>query len=401
MLEQIIFRNFKSYKEETILSFIPADIKEHSEELIEKNDGYELLPVAVLYGPNGGGKSNVLESIVYLRSRIMRPIFLMQGKLKEKDNDEKTIYSEHTFKFDEHSNCMPTLFKLLFSVHGRRYFYELEVECDGKILHELLGVDQFEGENLYSLFERKGKDISISEELAIPKLDNINAYMPFLSYVKCNYDNDVITDVVNWFDNICILDFNNPFRETYLKFFNNDKKKRMIVRLLNAMDINISDILIDYTPQKTIKQVYTIRKVGKEQKRLKIEEESGGTRKLFSFLPELLTALSSGSLVVADELDAKLHPKLLERIIRLFTDMDNNKRGAQLLMTSHDLVTMNLDVFRRDEIWFAASDDNFSSHLYSLVEFKMDKNSNIVQDYLTGRYGADPYFRQMVSFKEW
>ena len=68
----------------------------------------------------------------------------------------------------------------------------------------------------------------------------------------------------------------------------------------------------------------------------------------------LMTALERGGTVVVDELDAKLHPKLLRYVILLFKDPGVNKSGAQLIFSSQDVSTMRNDVFRRDEIWFAA-----------------------------------------------
>ena len=89
-------------------------------------------------------------------------------------------------------------------------------------------------------------------------------------------------------------------------------------------------------------------------------------KKLFTMIPFILLALQQGRLVIVDELDAKLHPKLLRYIISLFKNTKINKYGAQLLFTSHDLTTMNNKVFRRDEIWFAALNELKSSEIYSL-----------------------------------
>ena len=104
-----------------------------------------------------------------------------------------------------------------------------------------------------------------------------------------------------------------------------------------------------------VKNIYTkhILENG-SQKELRFEEESSGTRKIFSILPVILNVIKSGNLLVIDELDAKLHPVLLQRIIEMFTNPMINTKGAQLLFTSHDLTTMNNKVFRRDEIWFSA-----------------------------------------------
>ena len=103
---------------------------------------------------------------------------------------------------------------------------------------------------------------------------------------------------------------------------------------------------------------------------LPFSSESDGTRKLFAALPVILMALKEGRLVIVDELDAKLHPKLLRYVIRLITNPEINRKGAQLLFTSHDISTMKNSIFRRDEIWFAALDSDNSSERYSLSELR-------------------------------
>jgi hypothetical protein len=134
-------------------------------------------------------------------------------------------------------------------------------------------------------------------------------------------------------------------------------------------------------------------------------EESSGTRKMFSILPVLLKGIDKGTLFVIDELDAKLHPALLRAVIELFTDPSINKRGAQLLFTSHDMTTMSNEVFRRDEIWFSAINGFNESVLYSLVDFKKEngdkprKDENYNKQYLEGRYGADPYMRRLQNWE--
>ena len=101
-------------------------------------------------------------------------------------------------------------------------------------------------------------------------------------------------------------------------------------------------------------------------------------------------------MVIIDELDAKLHPKLLKYVISLFKNKELNKYGAQLLFTSHDMYTLRNTVFRRDEIWFTQKSDQGVSELYSLADFKGENGDKIRKDeayaknYLLGRYGAIP-----------
>lgn len=80
--------------------------------------------------------------------------------------------------------------------------------------------------------------------------------------------------------------------------------------------------------------------------------------------------------VIADEMDAKLHPKLFRYIIELFTNPETNRNGAQLLLTSHDITTMIPEVFRRDEIWFlmhCGESVPFFIHWYHLKSLMVQK----------------------------
>lgn len=110
--------------------------------------------------------------------------------------------------------------------------------------------------------------------------------------------------------------------------------------------------------------------------------------------------------MVADELDAKLHPKLLKCIIGLFTNRNTNKWGAQLLLTSHDITSMTAEVFRRDEIWFCAKNPENASMLYALTTFRKKNGTRPRNDeiygkqYMEGRYGADPYIRQILDWED-
>ena len=134
-----------------------------------------------------------------------------------------------------------------------------------------------------------------------------------------------------------------------------------------------------------------------------IAHESDGTKKLIAALPAILIALSDGRLVIIDELDAKLHPKLLKYTILIFKNPVLNTKGAQLLFTSHDMATMKNSVFRRDEIWFAAENKEHVSEIYSLYDIRKEDNERVNstaafdKQYMEGRYGADPYLQNIME----
>ena len=230
----------------------------------------------------------------------------------------------------------------------------------------------------------------------------VNPRMPYLSFLAINYNLDVITDVMTWFESCIVQSYAIPEVDNRVLLVDEEKTKRRIITVLNDLDIDICD----YRYNAEERQLYTGRMVDGEYYELPFAVESDGTKKLLAALPILLLALQEGRLVVVDELDAKLHPKLLRYIIKLFKNPDYNKLGAQLIFTSHDLTTMKNTVFRRDEIWFAALDDKHESEIYSLYDVRDEDdrhvNSTAAYDkqYMEGRYGADPYLQNMLG-GEW
>jgi AAA15 family ATPase/GTPase len=120
-------------------------------------------------------------------------------------------------------------------------------------------------------------------------------------------------------------------------------------------------------------------------------EESQGTLHLFFMSSHLKQAFESGKTIVVDEFDAGLHPLLLEEIVRMFHNPSINSGNAQLVFTTHAISLLDLDVFRRDQIFFTDKDSGTaSSELYSLDEFSVRKSENIHKGYVYGRYGAVP-----------
>jgi uncharacterized protein len=121
------------------------------------------------------------------------------------------------------------------------------------------------------------------------------------------------------------------------------------------------------------------------------EHESEGTKKLISLSGPLVDTLQRGRILIVDELDARLHPLLTQKIIRLFNDPRSNPNHAQLIFATHDTNLLDNHLLRRDQIWFTEKDRQGASHLYSLADFKVRNDASFEKDYIQGRFGAIPY----------
>lgn len=218
-------------------------------------------------------------------------------------------------------------------------------------------------------------------------------------FLAINYDIPAITEAMQWFEGCIIQNYARPSVDATVSFLRTADTKKALIEALNDMDIDITDFRLDEQSHR----LYTMRRISATSYELSFDEESDGTQKLITALPVLLLALSEGRMVIIDELDAKLHPKLLRYVIQMFQNREINRHGAQLLFTSHDMYTMKNTVFRRDEIWFAAENHAYESELYSLYEIRGEDHQHIKntaaydKQYMEGRYGADPYLSNFPS----
>ena len=402
MLCQFTVKNYKSIRDEVTFDMQAAAISEHEDRVIKDKDGEQFLPVSAIYGPNGGGKSNVLEALHTLAAKILRPLYATG------DNDDRVFFQKklliEPFAFSEETKKAPTEFEIFFRTGTAEYRYILHVKRD-IVIYESLDRIKLDTRRRSALFERD-KDIMLKGIFSKLKIsDELSATLPLLSYLGITYKkNEVVKDVLEWFEyGIEFLNYGNPIEELRMAVSNSEEVKQLMLEMIQEMDLDIVDFRVVEDENDRI-DVYTKHMLEEYEAELNLSEESSGTKKLFGLMPFIADSLLKGTTLVIDELDAKIHPVLLRHIIMMFNDMDINKKKSQLIFTSHDLSTMNSEVFRRDEIWFAAKGNAQNSNLYSLVEFKNEKGESVRKDakfdkqYLEGKYGADPYLRRIIDW---
>ena len=403
MLCQFTVKNFKSIRDEVTFDMQAAAISEHEDRIIKDVDEELYLPVSAVYGPNGGGKSNVLEALHSLVTKVLRPLYATSNNEEIAMKMKKLVIEP--FAFDEETRNEPTEFELFFRTEMAEYRYELTVKKE-VIEYERLDRIKLETGRRSALFERDEDEITLKGAFARLKTsDELSDTLPLLSYLGITYSkNEVVQDVLDWFDEeIDFLNYGNPMQELRMAISKSEDVKRLMLQMIQEMDLDIVDFRVEEKENDRI-EVFTKHVVDEYEAELNLFDESSGTKKLFGLLPFIAKSLLRGTTLVIDELDAKIHPVLLKYLIMTFSNMEKNKKGAQLIFTSHDLSTMNSEVFRRDEIWFVAKGNRQNSKLYSLVEFKNKKGESVRKDakfdkqYLEGKYGADPYLRKIIDW---
>lgn len=404
MLCQFTVKNYKSIRDEVTFDMQATAISEHEDRVIRDYDGEVYLPVSAVYGPNGGGKSNVLEALNTLVAKILRPLYATA------DNEERAFLHKRIivepFAFSEESKNNPTEFEIFFRTNLAEYRYILHVKRD-IVVYESLDRVKLDTGRRSALFERQEKEIELKGAFARLKVsEDLSRTLTLLSYLGIAYrENAVVKDVLGWFEyGIDFLNYGNPMQELRMAVANSDEVKHIMLDMIQEMDLDIVDFRVGEKENDLI-EVYTKHSVDGYETELNLSDESSGTKKLFGLLPFIAASLLTGTVLIIDELDAKIHPVLLRHIIMMFNDMSINRHKAQLIFTSHDLSTMNSEVFRRDEIWFVAKGNAQNSKLYSLVEFKNEKGESVRKDakfdkqYLEGKYGADPCTKNIIDWE--
>ena len=402
MLCQFTVKNYKSIRDEVTFDMQAAAISEQEDKIIKDKDREQFLPVSAIYGPNGGGKSNVLEALHTLAAKVLRPLYAA-GTSEERIFLQKKLIIE-PFAFSEETKDQPTEFEVFFRTESAEYRYILHVKKD-VVVYENLERVKLDTKRRSALFERHEEIVLKGVFSKLKISDELSAALPLLSYLGITYKkNEVVKDVLEWFEyGIRFLNYGNPMEELSMAVSASEDVKQLMLDMIQEMDLDIVDFRAVKDENDKI-NVYTKHMADGYEAELNLLEESSGTRKLFGLMPFIAVSLLTGTVLVIDELDAKIHPVLLRHIIMMFSDMSINKKKAQLIFTSHDLSTMNSEVFRRDEIWFVAKGNAQNSKLYSLVEFKNEKGESVRKDakfdkqYLEGKYGADPYLRRIIDW---
>ena len=395
----------------------------HEESLIHSEDGISILPVALLFGANASGKSNILRAFGTMKHVVLNSVRL---------NPDDTLEEYEPFLLDEESRNNSTELEAEFIIKGEwgiEHHYRYGLAFSETLISEEW-LYRYDGDSETKLFSRDRDKVQVNET-AFPegkgKEDTLNSNRLFLSLIA-QLNGTQSKEIISWFDggkfvtasqieeyrivtssllnykkNLIVLDDIVEFIDMALTFLSNIDMgitelsiKEESVALPKELPEEIKKVL--YQDGETSLNIYSTHNryskkgeiIGKEVFSTE-HNESEGTQKITELLGLIFLILWGGKLLVIDELDAKLHPLLTRAIIQLFTNPKTNPHGAQLVFTTHDTNQLHLDYVRRDEIWFTEKSPVEATELYSHIEFKdFDPSMDITEQYVNGRYGAIP-----------
>lgn len=398
---------------------------------------------AAIYGANASGKTNFIEAIEFARNLVLNF-----------ENVEKSNLAAFQNKFVKGRKSR---FSFDFKIDEKIYEYGFEI-TPSEVVSEWLKSTNLNGKREKILFERDGQKISQDQEIAkiVKKQKDLDFYkyvkkavgVNQLFLVRLNADSveGEIKEILDWFKKIAFVrEFNRSayFKQSELSDFA-DKILREVDRHVEKVLFRESDVItkpsdISGLPTAIAERIFNrlvemfksskkassvvfgneqgaqvyldINKSGEVRqleillqrngKEFRLEQESDGIRKIFDLIPMLLASDPKNSsrqgaqtIFIVDEIERSLHPFIAKKLIKVFFESGKNCE-TQLIFTTHDTNLLDLDLMRKDEIWFAEKDKNLNTHFISLAEFKNIREDLVVsRGYLQGRFGGVPFVKK-------
>lgn len=417
MIIKYSITNFLSIKLTETIDFRAHPLKREIKPL-----KYKILPVIALYGPNGGGKSSIIESMWYLFRFIKEPGFEQHFFYPSFD-----FIRNRTDSLSNHDNSISWSIELL-SKTNKVFKYELSANQNFINYEKLSFYESINSKKEEIIFERKNtinskNEISTTTNL-IDELKNSNLNLDIVSpittiikFLSSLVKNELINDFVDEIKRVIFL--NDDFM--YDQIFNNDHfltyfegKRDLFLKIFNDLNLNISGFDIhDLNPifpipqlnpnfplfPKKNKVINFHKKSLTGQFDLPFFNESKGTQKIIWLIINIIKNIDKNCVFISDELDSSLHTKLLQYILQIFHDQEINT-CSQLIYSSHDMATLDAEYLREDEIYFVALNESNFTNVISLVEFDIRQSNNFAKKYLNGEIGYDPYIDKGLSWKD-
>lgn len=418
MLIEFSVENFRSIRDEQRISLLATADKEHDKTHISVSPAPgvdRLLKSAVIYGANAAGKSNLLLALD-----------LMSDIVTKSAGDEagEVLRLVQPYCFGEHAR-LPTKLEAVFIAEGVKYQYGFLVDSS-RVVEEWLYA--FPEKRSQEWFYRKGGSVESESEWKLGQSlkgqralwrDSTRTNALFLSTaVRLNADQ--LGPVYRFFRTQLRVVLSGELTSSFsTKKLSDPAFRDRLTKFLSSADTGVSGLTTRERPpsedqlkvmeqlppgetrDRFMQEVATevaVRHLGAngEEVWLGMDFESRGTRKLFNFAGPVLDTLENGYTLVVDELNNSLHPLVVRKIVEAFHDEVVNTGGAQLVFATHASSMLDLNLFRRDQIWFVEKDVTGGTKIYPLTDFSPRKDSSLEKGYLLGKYGAVPFISQGI-----
>lgn len=434
MLVRFTVSNYLSFNDEASLSMIKGNMRKHPEHIIQDDswDGIKLLKSAAIYGANASGKSNLVRALNFCKRFVVE------------DTKAKSPIDIPKFKFDTASKKKPSTFQTEMKIGDDYYAFGFDIQNEVVVSEWLYSIRKKTSKLIY---ERKTEDKATSVEFGNVDINN-QEEKQFLQFVargtrpnqlflteSINNNVEHFEHVYSWFDDTLSIIFpDSAFSGLEIGIKTDESLKKQIGDMLDSFNTGVSGITYksvesrsESIPDKLFAEIkedleeginvvvrspdgrrFLLRrssdtgevlvsemvaehqiKDSDEVAHLEIAYESDGTQRLLELIPSLLSLMDNEKVFVIDELDRSLHPSVSYEILELFLS-ETGGHPSQLVVTTHETGLLDLELLRRDEIWFIEKNKYGESDVYSLEEYTPRYDKDIQKGYLMGRFGAIP-----------
>ncbi len=421
--------NVRSFRDEMEFSMLATSrVEQHLVREVnwrESGQPLKVLPVAGMFGANASGKSNVMKAVDDMREHVLHSF---------QRRSPTARLQRRPFLLDPSARQRPSRYEIDLVLDGIRHEYGFVID-DERVVEEW--AFRYPHGRAALLFTRRGDEVEGGtaerpRTRAVEKLLRPNAL--FLSTAAAA-NHPLLLPIYEWFRrNLLLAEVDNRvIRQAFtVNMLESDVARERILALLRAADLGITDArkrrwdtvfkgVSEADVKARIERAVQIIRGEEEQSdldasdatltldafgfsllhrgvgediELQPSEESLGTLVWLGLVGPVIDALADGMVLLADELDASLHPALVAQLVRLFQEPHTNPRRAQLIFNSHDTTILSqVDGERlvgRDQTWFTEKLDDGSTRLYPLTDLAPRKHEAIDRRYLAGRYGAVP-----------
>ena len=396
MLHKYRFKNFFSFAEETVVSFVLNRQVPDTDLVFESPGGARLSKVLAVVGPNASGKTNVLKPLAFLRW------FIAHSFTTSKPEDE-ILVQPHFF-----SDVADSEFEIDFEDRGQHYRYSLVINPE-RVVHESLYLktskffsfifrrDWSESVSTYDIRQQNFGFAAREAEKVRPNASliataaqyNVPRAGELVSYFKRFYSN------VNYSGRVH-FETSDVFDAT--EFFHGRPALRaQMSDILSDVDLGLAEVIIESHrlvekesgKSEEAKIPYGIHRTGKQELKVPFWHESSGTQATLVLLEKILPALEHGGIVIIDELEANLHPDMITALLDLFIDPERNPHNAQIIFTCHALEILN--DLQKDQVLLIEKNPDGNSEAWRLGDMKgVRRDDNLYAKYRAGAYGAVP-----------
>jgi len=420
MLIEFRFKNYRSFRDEAILSMEATGLGVYKNSLIKLSSTINLLPAVAIYGKNGGGKSNVI------RAFWLAVQFIKNAQRTQIANAPIPV---KPFSLNDYSKDDVSEFDFIYSLDGIKYWYSFAATSE-KVYKECL-YHAPKGQKAL-VFSREGQDFSFTENKAKRKMiaEAVAENQLFFS-IACTMNDAACVNAMRWFREYIFFSRDySDIPNQLIEYSNNPDMLNAITNYAKAADLGIENIQFEINSKDVEEEPLpsdmpeelkgalrqfikalskaSDRKVAMNEVKatswhlgnnkgetklfpLHLEDESDGTKILMSIAPAIESVLNKGGVLFIDEIERGLHPLLVSFIIAKFQSKESNKLGAQLIFTTHDTELLNMQLLRKDQLYFTdKNSEDGVSELYSISEFGTKTSENIRKGYMLGKYGAIP-----------